>query len=298
MMMEVRQVCLEHMFAFVPCYSATRGQGVGACRTAQLGPPTCISPAAAAEIIMVARRAFGAEQPESQPEQTHQEHGWPCPTRPNCSKVAHARKLWNKFVSQHIGSRSVLQVAIMYARFDIVMGVLCCTITDVIGPRDQAGAPQHRTAAEPGQPAEDDRHLDQVLPGAVLPNSGQPSRDVGTCAVCGWQRSPTYVCWLCGRDICPKCCLPKDTRCHEVDGCRAARQRELNQLSATNKKPLQGLWFAPTDGKGRVQGSNAGHSRSTHEPNDVIVVEHLAKAFEHYRTTAGGPEQQDNDDDE
>jgi hypothetical protein len=59
------------------------------------------------------------------------------------------------------------------------------------------------------------------------------------------------------------------------------------------------LRLALTDEKGVVHGANAGTQQSEpHETNDVVVVEHLAMAFEHYRATAGGPEQEDSDDDE
>lgn len=163
------------------------------------------------------------------------------------------RSLWNQFVHQYIGHHAALQVAIMFGKFDPMMADICRTV---------------RTSRESGSTA-----AGASEPGCVAH---------GTCARCRESVSGCLHCWLCGRTVCTKCCIQRDCRCKENDGCRAFRQRQLDTLYAGVVSRLRGLRLVKA---GTSHGREKAPAQNSEEGN-LTMTEQVAMVY--LKTLADG----------
>jgi hypothetical protein len=123
----------------------------------------------------------------------------------------------------------------------------------------------------------------------TAPDSESESQDIGenTCDVCSSQGS-TDNCWLCNRQLCQRCSIPRDVRCLEPSTCRALRCRTLRQAGADDLADLlEGGAPVPAEG---VHGdlNRPALPKQTHKGPyfDGLCIEQLVQEWIYLETEA------------
>ena len=202
-----------------------------------------ITPAAAEEVIFLMRRAFETHDAKS-------------------AGASFRRSAWNSFVHRYIGHRGVLQVAVMFNRFDPEMASICCTVQRLRSQVQGRSQTEHATSAP--------------LPGSS-PAAGAPLPGSRVCERCDASVPSVELCWLCGQAVCLRCCINRDTRCKEIDGCRTCRQQQLDSRYGSESHQLCGLWLRRPilgEGKGTAPQRQHGHADAA-----LNLAHHIATAY-------------------
>jgi hypothetical protein len=254
--LEMRSTFLEHICVCYPTYCADAGTGGSAPKPGRphrlAKPSTCITPAAAAEIMLLMSQAC-------------------------CQHESHQG--WTDFVQRYIGHKAVLQAAVMFGEYSPVMATTCWTVQ-----RMHTVLALEQTL--PGPPRFENRvQTPPVAPRDQMKADSKRDRQ-RSCGSCQAQ-CETCQCWLCGRFICSGCCMYKDTRCSNISECRAERQLQLDRkYNDTCESPLCGLRLAHSDMERQPMITRAGpHGAEIADPDMYMdIIQYIAKAHVYNRT--------------
>jgi hypothetical protein len=250
LLLEMRNTFLEHICVCYPVYCADAGAGWFAPKPGRpdplATPSMCITPAAAAEIILLMSQAC-------------------------CQNESHQG--WTDFVQRYIGHKAVLQAAVMFGEYSPVMATTCWTVQHM-----------HKLLAHdqtlPGPPMVPDKvQTPQVVPWDQMKAASKRDRQ-WTCGSCQ-ARCGTCQCWLCGRFLCSGCCMYKDARCSNNSECRAERQVQLDvKYNDPCESPLCGLRLAHLDMERQSIVARAGpHGVEFADPGvRMDIIQYIAKA--------------------